>query len=545
MRTGVYLTIVVIAVLGLLAACAPVMPTAAPTKPPTEAPAAATAAPKTTAAPTVKRGGTIRASMWMSYDTLDPVISVVPPRAMWILMFDTLVRMDMLDGTGKNELKGELAESWSLIDPKTVEFKLRKGVKFHDGSVFDASVAKANFDRALTHPKSRPKATLQEIASAEVVDNNTLRLNLKTPSAGLLTKLTYTGGTSSASGMMSKVAMDKGDDELGNHPAGTGPFQLEQWLRDDRVILKRFDNYWKMGVDGKPLPYFDRYEERYMPDAAVSLVELKTGNLNLVDGLEPKDIAGIKADPSLVYWEASWAGFTFFGAFPNQGQPPFDNLKLRQAAFYALDRESISKTLGFGVGIPAYYFTFGKGQLGYDESLPRYNYDPEKAKRLVVEAGYPSGVDVPLLFIQRPEDQRVAEMVKSMWDAVGIRTTLDGEERVVAMKRGVACEHTIFYTRPNILPDPDQYTPYLASGASSKFTCHPNSELDSCLAEGRSTYEPAERNEIYKRCLTIMYETADVTAGFIRPDTYAHSRYLKGNRFQWAKADLKEAWLDK
>ncbi|MCL4535929.1 MAG: ABC transporter substrate-binding protein [Bacteroidetes bacterium] len=563
MRAKVCLAIALMTVaivLSLVAACAPAAPTAAPAKPTAAAAAPATAAAPPTAptsppaaaptpVPKIKRGGSVRTAILNTYDTLDPKLSSLGTSSMWAMMFDSLVRLDLVDPAGKFEPKPELAESWSLPDPKTLVLKLRKGVKFHDGTDFNAEAAKWNIDRMMSHPKSTSKLMVEEIASADAVDPQTLRLNLKQPSAVILHKLTMSwGGTGSAGpGMMSKAAAEKLGDEIGNRPAGTGPMQLDQWLRDDRVILKRFDGYWKMGVDGQPLPYVDKFEERWMGDPAVSLLEMKAGNLELLEAVEGKDIAGVKANPNLVYWELPWGGPYFFAASLNPTKGPFaNNLKLRQAALYAIDRDAMAKVLGFGDGIPLYYMYWTKGQLGYDESLPRYNYDLQKAKGLVAEAGYPNGLDITLDFITRAEDQRIAQVVKDMWDKAGIRTTLSGMERLAWVdKTRKACNFDANFGRMSGTPDPDGHSRLIITNGSANYGCTNLPDLDQCMSDGRTTYDPAKRQEIYKRCITILYENAYQTTGYTRPANFVHPAYLKGARPQWAIADLKEVWLDK
>jgi peptide/nickel transport system substrate-binding protein len=462
-------------------------------------------------------------------------------------MYDTLLRLDLVDPAGKFEPKGELAESWSVPDPKTVVLKLRKGVKFHDGTDFDAEAAKYNIDRMMKHPQSTGKLLLAEVTSVEAPDPQTLRLILKQPSPVIFHKLTQAWGGvgSGAPGMMSKAATEKQGDNIGSQPVGSGPFQFDRWLRDDRVILKRFDGYWKMGEDAKPLPYFDRFEERWIPDPAISLVEIKARTIQLTTNVEGKDVASVKSDPNLTYYELPWCGISFFAAALNAKTGPFiNNLKLRQAAFHAIDRESMAKVLGFGLGIPMYYLYWTKGQLGYDESLPRYNYDAEKSKKLLAEAGYPQGLDISLDFISRPEDQRIAEIAKDMWDKVGIRTTLSAMERLAWLDKMKTCNYETNFARMSSSPDPDGHSRLIVTGGGANYICGSWPEVDKCMEEGRTTYEPAKRHEIYKRCITIMYENAHATTGYTRPDNFIYPKYVMGIRPQWQFPDLKEAWLN-
>ncbi len=390
---------------------------------------------------------------------------------------------------------------------------------------------------------------MAEIASVDVIDAETLRLNLKIASPTVLYKSTMAtgGGESCGPGMMSKVATEKLGDDVGTKPVGTGPMQFEQWLRDDRVILKKFDGYWKMGADGKPLPYLDSFEERFQPDVTVSMLEMKAGAIDHMQEIPGKDIAAVKADPNVQYVDtAAWASAPYFAAALNPTKGPFsNNLKLRQAAFYGVDREAMAKVLGFGVGVPAYYLYWTKTTLGYDDSVPKFTFEPEKAKQLVAEAGHPNGVNISLTHINRDEDNKIAQMVKDMWDKVGIKTTIDSMERLAFVAKTQSCEFEANFGRMYSSPDPDFYSNLLVTGASANFACTNIPALDKCLEEGRTTYDAKQRHEIYKRCLTIAHENAYQTVGYGKPFTFQHAKGLKGWKIQWQLMDFKEAWWDK
>jgi peptide/nickel transport system substrate-binding protein len=206
----------------------------------------------------------------------------------------------------------------------------------------------------------------------------------------------------------------------------------------------------------------------------------------------------------------------------------------------------MAKVLGFGEAQPLHYIYWTKGQLGYDESLPRYDYNPGKAKQLLTEAGFPNGVDVTLEYISRAEDQRIAEVAKDMLDKAGIRTMLSAAERLAFVdKCQKSCSCMSNFGRMGNSPDTDGHSRLVVTGGAANYTCITRPEVDKCMEEGRSTYDPAKRHEIYKRCISILYETAHQSAGYTRAENYVFPKYLKGAKAQWVLADLKEAWLDK
>jgi peptide/nickel transport system substrate-binding protein len=226
-------------------------------------------------APAIKRGGTFVESINWTYPSLDSHLSSQPFMAGFEAMYNTLVRFELADPkTGEQKVVGDLAESWEQPDPKTIVFKLRQGVVFHDGSSFDAEVAAWNMLRVRDHPKSQWKTQLAVLETAEALNKNTLRLKLKTPSPGFLRSMAYASGARVY--MDSKVAVDKlGEDGFARNPVGTGPFRFKQWVTDDRLILERNPSYFEMGADGKPLPYLDGFVGRFVPDPTVALVDMR------------------------------------------------------------------------------------------------------------------------------------------------------------------------------------------------------------------------------------------------------------------------------
>jgi peptide/nickel transport system substrate-binding protein len=572
-----YLIAVFVLMVSLPAGCASPAPTAAPTKPPV-APAATTAALVVTAgatgpaaaipvatkpaaaaatvsptlppAPAVKRGGTLVSSRTSSVNDYDPQLNGAAAGPSITAAYDPLLTMDVVDfKTGKYDFIPALAESWKIVEPKIIEFKLRKGVKFQDGSDWNAEVAKWNLERVMNHKKSVGKHLVSEIAGVDLVDPSIIRINLKSPLATLFVNLTASaGGTgSNATYMVSKATVDKGGDEtLSANPVGTGPFVIEQWLRDDRVTMKRWDGYWQKGADGKSLPYLDRFVERVIMDPSIALVEMKAGTLQLTEQLEAKDYATVKSNPDLVLWEMPWSSTTQFIFGFNQKAAPFQgNLKLAQAAQYALDREGLAKVMTFGQGEPAYYLFWTSALLGYNGNLPNYKFDMAKSKQLLTEAGYPSGVDINMLVQSRQPNSRIAEVVKQMWDTAGIRTTLDVVERLASQAKAKAGNFQVYFWRQSSSPDPDLQSRVVACDAPSNWSSYCNPDLDKCMAEGRGVYENAPRQQIYERCIRLIQDNPYIGAGYFEHDNKVFHKSVKGLKVHWTDTDVREIWLDK
>jgi peptide/nickel transport system substrate-binding protein len=565
MRQGLYLAITVLVALGLLMACAAPTPAVVPTK--ASAPVAATAAPAppsaTTTTPTaatkpaaaaptvapvakIKRGGTLRVGKRNEWQpNLDPIQSTVEAMGLDMVLQE-LTRGKQDAKTQLFSLAPGLAESWEQPNPKTVVFKLRKGVVFHDGSAFNAQIAKWNIDRMKNHPKSAAKSDILTLESVEVVDDYTLRLNLNAPPAGLLERMSDLN-TQHRAAMSSKEAVDKnGEDYISRHPVGTGPHTFVEWKTGQHLAVKKWEKYWEMGEDGQPLPYLDGIIYRWLADKTVKAVEIRTGNLDIIDEIDAKDFGPVKSSADLEFVEYPWSSQVQY-LFFNMEKPPFGpSLKLRQAALYAIDHVNVAKTVGLEAGYPAYHF-WGKGTLGYDETLPRYDYQPDKAKQLVKDAGFPNGVEANGSLIAREPDNRTAQVIKSMWDAVGIRTTLDPIERTAVISKWQNGDFEVGLSgRGWGEMDPDGYSYRLIKEGAFNFAHWNDPSITACMKEGRENADEKARIGIYKRCQNILYEQAPYGDSWYFPKNVVVNKKVKGWLTHWHEGvRLTYAWLDR
>lgn len=544
-----------VTILSLVAACAPAAPTVVPTKPsanapanvPTAAPSAPTAASKAAAttptpAPTVKRGGTFRGQQQNDWNTMDPVTSEQTGNSAE-LVFDFLLSFSMAGG--KFTVLPWLAESWEQPDAKTIVMKLAKGVKFHDGSDLNADVVRFNLLRMRDNKKTRLKSQTAALADVSVVDPYTVKITFKAPNPSFIPFLTAYGGY--GSGMVSQVAAEKYGENFGTSPettVGSGPMKLVSWLKGSDQELVRFDGYWKNGVDGKPLPYMDGAKFRFISDTSVALLELKSGNLDYVERIDGKDVPAVKANPALSFQEVPWNGTIYsLGITPNL-EPYGTNLKLRQAIHYAIDREAVGKVVGEGIGYPAYYW-WDETSVGYNPSLPKYDYQPDKAKQLLRDAGYPNGLDLNITIVARPQDERMAQMLKQMWDAVGFSTTIDSMERLAWLAKAAAQRLQTTTFRYHYAPDADLLSTSVTTGGSANWVNWSDPDMDKCMEDGRSTVDVNQRQQIYERCQRILFDTAIYAPiwKWTRNDVMA--AYVKGwdPNYEWPR--FKQLWLDR
>jgi len=554
---------VLLASASLASACAPAAtsPTSAPN--PTEpAKPAATTAPTGAAQPTapakadqptpagkptaIKRGGTLIHSWEFTYPTFDWHLANIGNAPGFLMLYDTLLRYELVDPqAGTFEIRPGLAESWERVSDTAFVFKLRQGVKFHDGSDFDAEVARWNLLRMRDHEKSFVKSVAAIIDAVEVVDRHTVRVNLKQPHAGFLFQLTGATGTP-LGGMLSKKAMESmGEEEFGRRPVGTGPMRFKQWITDDRVVLERNPDYWENGEDGKPLPYLDGFVSRYIPDPTVALVDLQSGAQHVLDNVPAKDVAAVKANPELVYWEISWAGPGYFLGGFNVHQGQFTDIRLRKACLHAIDRDAMVKALTFGIGKPWYYPWWFPGMLGYDESIPKYEYNPAKVKQYLQEAGKPNGIETSMLIISREPERTIGEMVAQMWTANGIRTKLEALERLTWIDRMRSKNFEFgFWRQSQPMPESSFNDNFLKSKAPGNWSQFEDPKVDQLLDAARATYDERRRHELYKEVLTYIQEQAYLTTGYMTPTTKAYRKNVKGLTVQYFFTDARKAWID-
>ncbi|MBN1848566.1 MAG: ABC transporter substrate-binding protein [Deltaproteobacteria bacterium] len=294
-------------------------------------------------------------------------------------------------------------------DKSSVTIPLRKGVKFQDGSDFNADVALWNLQKKIEH---RGRGT-DRWASLEKIDDYTIRINLKGWDNFIVTGLTATG-----SAMMSKKTYDeKGEEWCMFHPVGTGPYIFESFQRDVVTKFKRNPNYWQKG-----LPYPDALELHYIKDSMTMVAALRAGEIDVLGADTGKMTADLREE-----------GFKILSAnqgtvvlLPDSKNPdsPFANKKVREAVSYAIDREAIVKARGFGFWDPSYQIIYD-GNPGHIPNFQGRRYDPEKAKKLLAEAGYPKGFQTKVIPMAFGTDKDVWVAVQAYLGAVGIQVDLE------------------------------------------------------------------------------------------------------------------------
>ena len=451
--------------------------------------------PRRALAEVPKKGGTLRVGFYIEAVTMDPHLSGSKiDRQVYHNIYEPLVVLDTNLG-----IKPGLAESWQQPDPRTIVFKLRPGVKFHDGTDFNAEAAKFNFNRMKTEPKSVRKGELANVDSVDVVDASTVKLNLKKPDAALLATLTDRAGM-----MVSpKVVQERGGElERNAKGAGTGPFEFVEWVRDDHLLIKRNDSYWnKQGG-----PYLDRVRYRPIPDDTVKLQSLQAGEIDVIDYVQPRDVAAVKADKNLVVVDVpSLADFAYQLC---QLKPPFNSKPLRQAVAYALDLDQIVKGVWLNVGVPA-NGPIPPTSWAYDKSIPPIKRDLAKAKAKLAEGGKAGGFGFTMTTNNLPINVQEAEVMQAQLAEAGIQMKIKLVDGATLISDGNAKNFEMISYQWSGRPDPDGniYQFFKTSpGTSLNWSGISNPKLDALLDQTREVGGQAERKKLYSEVTRILQD---------------------------------------
>ncbi|EXU73783.1 glutathione ABC transporter substrate-binding protein [Erwinia mallotivora] len=391
-----------------------------------------------------------------------------------------------------------LAEGYDVSkDGLTWTIKLKSGVKFQDGSDFNAEAVKVNLDRA-SNPDNHLKRynLFKSIATTEVVDPSTVKITLKQPFSAFINTL-----ASPAAVMISPTALKKYGKEIGFHPVGTGPYVLDTWNQTDFVKVKKFDGYWKKGY-----PKLDTLTWRPVVDNNTRAAMLQTGEANLAFPV-PYEQAGLLAKNSKLALDVSPSIMQRYLSI-NVTQKPFDNVKVREALNYAINRQALVKVAFAGYATPATGVV--PQAIQYSQSYPAAEYNPAKARQLLKEAGFPNGFTTTLWSSHNHSTaQKVLQFTQQQLAQVGIKATvtaMDAGQRSAEVEGKGQKESGVrlFYTGWSASTGEANWalTPLFATQSwpptifNTAFYSNP--QVDNDLADALKTTDSAKKAALYK-----------------------------------------------
>ncbi len=387
-----------------------------------------------------------------------------------------------------NEIEPKLALSYENPDDLTWVIKLRQGVKFHDGTPFNAQAVKFTFDRLVDPEVASPRASLlASVESVEVQDDYTLVIKTKYPDGVFLATLTHDN-----SAIVSPTAVKKYGDLMKN-PVGTGPFKLKNMVSGDSLTMERFDDYW-----GGPAK-LDEIVFRVIPEAATRVAMLETGEVDFIDSIPAEQLPRLEFNPEIRVVKSPGTPVRYFSV--NFDKKPFDNLLVRQAIAHAVDTNALVATMD-GLGIQSYSI-LGPQVFGYKAEAEKagYPYDPAKGKELLAKAGFPNGFKAVLWTTNSSEDYvRAAQIIQAQVKKIGIDAevkVLDWAAYLTATRNGETEMFLLGWS--NLTQDGSGlFYPNLhsANAGSSNRTFYRNPDADQLIDESMGTTDQAKRLEL-------------------------------------------------
>ncbi len=489
-----------------------------------------------------KRGGTINISLRKDLTLLNPLVGTKSTdHVVRELMFEALVGLDL-----KGKIQPHLAESWEVSsDGKHYTFKLRRGVKFHNGQEMTAADAKWTMDYT-RNPKNAAYGLrrLALVDRVETPNKYSLQIHLKRASPAFLSTL----ATIQAFSVIPKESLKEGIDQPTTFPPGTGPFKFVEWKPNRRTVYERFDDYWGHKA------YLDKIVIRPIGRGSVRLTALRAGDVDLIDRTpyewvrrivegKVKGVSHAGADT------AAWRTLKF-----NVADPPFNNRKLRHAIAYALDKQEILQAAFFRFGDPIDQ-KYPKGHAWYLEGVRFPSRDLNKAQALLKESGY-KGETIKLMAY--PGNMEImGTVLQAQLKKIGINMEIDVLEYGSYTARQRKGDYAFMFYGGSFDADPS--TTY-----STDLMCEPNlrkrgsnvsgycdKEMDATFNKAATELDQGKRQALFKQILTkVSEDLPEIYIGFV-PRFYAFREYVKNftsdgeGHFMYRGGGLNYTWLDK
>lgn len=414
--------------------------------------------------------------------------------------------------SGTLEIEPWLAESYSVSpDGLVYRFNIREGVRFHDGTPLDAEAAAYSFQRQMdeAHPAHLPEAAFsywsylyQDVVAVEAVEPMVLEIRLSQANAAMLRSLAIFPAW-----LISPKSLERFGSEMQRNPIGTGPYRLLEWRRNEAIILERNPDYWAEE------PAFERLVLKVVPDNTTRLLQLKSGAIHGMDGLQPTEVAALREDSSLTVYEDAGLNVGYMAL--NLDRERLSHLDLRRAIALGIDKEAFATVALEGAGRPASY-PLPKGFLGYPDIEDAKVYDLEAARRLAApfkRSFEEKPLEILVMNAPRPylpDPVTAATFVKSQIEAIGIPAkvvALDFKTQLDRLRNGDFETALIGWVGDN--GDTDNFLSVFfgswaaEKGTATNYSFYRNPEMDELLLSARRAIEPEERARLYEKALAL------------------------------------------
>ncbi|AOM82915.1 Dipeptide-binding ABC transporter, periplasmic substrate-binding component [Salisediminibacterium beveridgei] len=435
-------------------------------------------------------------------------------------IYESLIQFD----DDSFEIGPGLAHDWEISDDNLVfTFHLREGVEFHDGTEFNADAVKLNFERWADPDHEYHFADEgytysvygtqfggfagddgHVIDEINVVDDYTVEFVLNEPLGSFLQNM----GMSYFS-MTSPAAFEEYGASINENPVGTGPFKFVSWTRDDSIELEKNENYWM-----EDYPKLDSVIFQVIPDNSARLTALRSGEIDIMDGLNPDDVDMIEGEEGLTVFERTENNIGYLGF--NMDKEPFDDPLVRQALNHAVDKEALNTILYAGLAqhakniIPPSY-------LGYNDDVEEYSYDPDRARELLEEAGFVDDLEfdlwtMPVARPYMPDPESAAEVLQQDFANVGVTANIVTQEWATYLELTEQGEQDVFMLGwSGVNGDPDYFFGNLLHGDAipgGNRTFYSNDEVNSLFDQAKVIVDVDERAELYEEAQLLIHEDA-------------------------------------
>jgi peptide/nickel transport system substrate-binding protein len=433
------------------------------------------------------------------------------------------------------EIEGELAKDYNISeDGLTYTFNLHEGVKFHNGDDLTSEDVKYSIERIID--MEIRASNFAAVESIETPDDTTVVIKLKEPVAPFATFLAYPMNV-----VVNKNVVEANGGSLDNIDAGSGPFMLEEWKKDQHFIMTKFDNYFEEG-----LPYLDKVILQPVSEETARNTSLRNKESDMILQISPKDVMSLQNEEDIIVKSVPGTYWEYLGM--NMSDGPLTEKKVRQAISYGIDREELNQVVKFGQATPLSGGPIPPGHWAYADLGIHEERNIEKAQSLLEEAGYGDGFTISLITLPNEIAVNAAQVVKQQLADLNITVEVNSIESSVYFERlgSDDFELTIIGWVGFVDPDEFLYNIFTTDGVWNQHA-YSNERVDELLEEGRVTSDREERKEIYYEAQKLIVEDAPMAFLYVNKQISAYQDYVKGfdvNATVTTKS-LKNTWLDK